>query len=231
MLPMPEKFDLKSEPISVHGSDGRTILSLPALFVPQGSLAAIKGPSGAGKSTFLYTLAGLMSDVRGKLYWGGMEILRLSEGKRANFRAANIGLVFQDFHLFEELGPLENASVSAHFRPAPDRTAIRDRAQHYLIKLGIDPTSRTVASFSGGERQRVAIARALASDAPILLADEPTASLDRVSANHLIEDLVALARESGKTFIAVSHDQTLIDHMDRVFTISDGVLSDDWSAQ
>ncbi len=229
MLPMPEKFDLKSEPLSVHASDGRTILSLPDLFVPQGSLAAIKGPSGAGKSTFLYTLAGLISDVRGKLYWGETEILSLSEGKRADFRATNVGLVFQDFHLFEELGPLENASVSALFRPISERAAIKDRAQHYLIKLGIDPTSRTVSSFSGGERQRVAIARALASDAPILLADEPTASLDREAANRLIEDLVALARESGKTFIAVSHDQNLIDRMDRVFTISDGTLSDDWN--
>ncbi len=103
---------------------------------------------------------------------------------------------------------------------------MRTRATHWLDFLGLDDKrrDRTVASFSGGERQRVAVARALAAKAPVLLADEPTASLDRAAADRLIDDLIALARQDGMTLITVSHDPALLVRMDRVLSIADGAL-------
>lgn len=224
---LPNPFDLTTSALEIHGSNGKRILSLPPLSVSQGELIGIRGPSGAGKSTLLYGLAGLMNGVRGSIRWGDTDIVALTDTARTKFRADHIGMIFQDFHLFEELGALANASIASLFRPRAERKAIETRADDHLNSLGIDSAARTVSSFSGGERQRVAIARALASNSPVLLADEPTASLDRETADRLVDDLITLVRQSGKTFIAVSHDQHLIDRMDRILTITDGKMVDD----
>ncbi|MBC56745.1 MAG: ABC transporter ATP-binding protein [Confluentimicrobium sp.] len=222
-------------PLSVSGLEvrsdrNRLLLSVPALDVPASALIGIRGPSGAGKSTLLYALSGLVDRARGSVRWGETDILALGPERRTAFRAGNIGMIFQDFLLFEELDALSNASITSLFRRRPDRALLRDRAAARLERLGLSLDPRNVASFSGGERQRVAIARAMAAEAPILLADEPTASLDRIAADRLINDLVALARDAGTTLIAVSHDLHLIERMDRVLTIVDGALSEDRSA-
>jgi len=224
---LPNSFDLTTSALDIHGSNGKRILSLPPLSIAQGELIGIRGPSGAGKSTFLYALAGLMNGVTGSIQWGETDIIALTDIARTKFRADHIGMIFQDFHLFEELGGLANASIASLFRPRAERKAIETSAADYMNSLGIDSAARTVSSFSGGERQRIAIARALASNSPILLADEPTASLDRETADRLVDDLITLVRRSDETFIAVSHDQHLIDRMDRVLTITDGTLVDD----
>ena len=138
-----------------------------------------------------------------------------------------IGLIFQDFLLFDELSPAANAGLTALFARRTRRSDIRQRAEERLDHLGVPQDSRTVASFSGGERQRVAISRALATDPAILLADEPTASLDRPAADRLIDDLLTLARTTGKTLIAVSHDSHLLDRLDRVLTVEDGAVTVD----
>lgn len=228
---MDNGFGLSTTPLVVTGTGGRRILSLPALTVPQGSLIGVRGPSGAGKSTLLYALAGLVGGIQGAIHWGATDIIKLTEGRRTQFRADHIGMIFQDFHLFEELGAIDNASIASLFRPRAARKSIVARAQEHLAALEIRNTARSVTSFSGGERQRVAIARALSTNAPILLADEPTASLDRITADRLIDDLTTLARQNGKTLIAVSHDPHLIDRMDRVLTITDGTLTDDRTTQ
>lgn len=204
----------------------RTLLQVPSLTVPAGSLIGVRGPSGAGKSTLLHALSGLLP-ARGSVCWGDDDLVRLSAERRTAFRAAHMGLIFQDFLLFDELSPHANAGLSALFSKRRVRAGIDAHAADHLARLGVPLDSRTVASFSGGERQRVAISRALATDPAILLADEPTASLDRPAADRLIDDLVALARESGKTLIAVSHDPHLLDRLDRVLTIEDGALADD----
>lgn len=211
--------------LSVSSSRGRVILSVPELDLPAGSLVGIEGPSGAGKSTLLYALAGLL-DAKGSILWGDDDFLSLSPEKRTRFRADRIGMIFQDFLLFEELSAGDNAALTSLFRPRRERAALRAKAVGWLENLGLggQTTERSVASFSGGERQRVAIARAMAAEAPVLLADEPTASLDRATADRLIDDLVALARRNGTTLIAVSHDTRLISRMDRVLTINDGAL-------
>lgn len=213
--------------LSVPGGQGRTLLAVPDLHLPAGALVGIQGPSGAGKSTLLYALAGLL-EAQGAILWGDKNILRLSQGKRTRFRADHIGMIFQDFMLFEELDAIENAGLAALFRPRRERAALRAMAAEWLDFLGIgnQQRDRTVTSFSGGERQRVAIARAMAAQAPVLLADEPTASLDRHAADRLIDDLVSVARRDGTTLIAVSHDPALIGRMDRVLTITDGTIVD-----
>lgn len=221
---------LKIEGLVVPGGRGRVLLSVPELSLPAGALVGVEGPSGAGKSTLLYALAGLL-DVAGSIRWGEVDLASLRAEGRARFRADSIGMIFQDYLLFEELGAVDNAALSALFRGRGERDGVRARARDRLDRLGLGGTAgRRVASFSGGERQRVAIARAMAAEAPVLLADEPTASLDRPAADRLVDDLVTLARETGTTLIAVSHDARLIARMDRVLTITDGAVTGDREA-
>ena len=211
--------------LEVRGDDGRAILRIEHLHLEPGIVLAIRGPSGAGKSTLLHVIAGLVRVAEGRIDCGGTDIATLGEDQRAAFRRRTIGMVFQDFLLFEELGALGNAVLAGAYQPK-QRRAIRDRAGAALSRLGIDPqTSRSVATFSGGERQRVAISRALANDPPVILADEPTASLDRTAADALIDDLAMLARENGKTLVIVSHDIAVHERADRVVDIADGRLA------
>ncbi|SDL66669.1 ABC transporter ATP-binding protein [Aliiruegeria lutimaris] len=208
----------------VRSDRGRVLLSVPSLELGPGVSLGIRGPSGAGKSTLLYALAGLSDRAEGSIRWGDTELLALSTARRTQFRAAWIGMIFQDFLLFDELGALANASLPAMFAPRSDRSALKTRAGAQLAHLGITALKRTVDSFSGGERQRVAVARALSNDAGILLADEPTASLNRDAADALIADLVAKVRNNGKTLIAVSHDAHLLDSMDQIISLTDGQI-------
>ncbi|MCB1835592.1 MAG: ATP-binding cassette domain-containing protein, partial [Geminicoccaceae bacterium] len=134
----------------------------------------------------------------------------------------------QDYHLFEELSALGNAGLAASFAPAADREHIRRGAGQWLDRLGLGGMGgRSVASFSGGERQRIAVARALAGEPPIVLADEPTASLDRAAADALAGDLAGLGRSGKRTLIAVTHDAALASLLDRQLTIVDGRIVED----
>lgn len=213
--------------LKVHSPRGRAILTVDALDLPAGALLGVRGPSGAGKSTLLYAIAGLWAGAAGSVHWGDTDLLALGEARRTAFRAGHVGMIFQDFLLFEELSAQGNAGLTGLFRPRRDRAALAQRAIEGLARLGLPETARSVASFSGGERQRVAIARALAHDPAVLLADEPTASLHREAADRLIDDLARLARDGGKTLVAVSHDTALLDRMDRVLTIEDGQVVED----
>lgn len=198
---------------------GRVLLSVPALDLAAGSLTAIRGPSGAGKTTLLHALAGLIA-AQGRLVWGETDLVSLSQPARTRFRGQNIGMIFQDFLLFEELLARDNALVATAFRP--DRAALAALADTLMARLGVAQLAgRRADLLSGGERQRIAVVRALAHDPAILLADEPTASLDRPTADRLIGDLTRLARADGRTVIVVSHDADVWAAMDRVLTIRD----------
>ncbi len=203
---------------------GRRLIDIAAFTAEAGECVGIKGPSGAGKSTFLYALAGLIPEASGRVMWGGRDVLASSPGACARFRRDNVGLVFQDFLLFEELGAEANAGLAAAFAPRTRRTAMRQRAAQRLADLGVPGGRRAARTYSGGERQRIALARALAADPGVILADEPTASLDAAAKAQLIGDLVGAARAGGKTLIAVSHDTALLEAMDRVVTLEDGAL-------
>ncbi|WP_245515049.1 ABC transporter ATP-binding protein [Jiella endophytica] len=216
-------LDLVVRDLVVKAREGRELLSVERLDIPAGSRIGIRGPSGAGKSTLLFAIAGLLRPSSGTVAWGDQRISEMSPGDRARFRRENVGLVFQDFLLFEELSALGNAAIAARYASRSSRRAIIAAAGAGLERLGLKKLGgRRVESFSGGERQRVAMARALANDPGIILADEPTASLDRTSADRLIEDLSALSGGSGRTLIAVSHDAALHARMDRVIDVVDG---------
>lgn len=211
--------------LQVHAGQ-RLLLDIPHLDLPAGGLMGVSGASGAGKTTFLNAIAGLIG-ARGSVRWGDQEVLHMTQGARTHFRRQNMGMIFQDFLLFEELSAIENATIAACFAPRRDRPALRRRAMALMDRLGIAALAHCRADhLSGGERQRVATARALAAGPRILLADEPTAALDRGTADALIDDLVALVRDQGRTVIAVSHDPRVLARMDRVLCLQDGRQAD-----
>ncbi len=220
---MAEAHALRVEGLVIRARDGRSLLDVPRLELPAGGTLAVTGPSGAGKSSLLHALAGLLRPSRGRILWGGTDLAGLPDLARARFRRERVGLVFQDFLLFEELGAAGNAGIAAAFAPAPERGAIRSRAEGWLGRLGLGQrTEPSVRTYSGGERQRVAVARALAHSPAILLADEPTASLDRASADRLIDDLVGVVAAEGRTLIAVTHDARLAQRLGRELRLADG---------
>ncbi|WP_299817713.1 ATP-binding cassette domain-containing protein [uncultured Jannaschia sp.] len=206
----------------MRGDRGRELLSVPRLDLTPGGSLGISGPSGSGKSTFLFAVAGLLKAASGTVAWGDAAITAMGEARRAAFRAERIGIVFQDFLLFDELGAADNAAIAALYAPRGARDGIRARAGDLLSRLGLADEDRPVPGLSGGERQRVAVARAMAGNADILLADEPTANLDRPTATRLVDDLLVRCRERGASLIAVSHDETLLARLDRRIEIRDG---------
>ena len=213
--------------LRIESTSGRCLLSIPKLAVPAGTSLAIRGPSGAGKSTLLFALAGLIPINSGSVRWGDTDLAHLSDKARTAFRDAACGIIFQDHFLFEELSAAQNASLTALFAPRARRRRIAELAQDVMASLGVsNAEKRTVTSFSGGERQRIAVARALAKDPQIVLADEPTASLDRATADRLIVDLFGTLRGAARTLIVVSHDPALIAAADHQLTISDGQVAD-----
>jgi len=209
--------------LRVRVASGRVVLDVSALDIARDEFVVLAGPSGAGKSTLLFTLAGLQVPGTGSIHWGDTDIATLGEAARARFRAERVGMVFQDFLLFDELSALDNAALSAAWG-APDASAtVRRRAAELLGWLGLDTAdARPVSTLSGGERQRVAVARALATDPRIVLADEPTASLDREAADRLIVTLRRIVDERRRTVVVVSHDPALIASADRVVRLVDG---------
>lgn len=219
---MAEGLSLDIENLVVAGDEGRPILALDALSLAPGTTLGVRGPSGAGKTTLILAIAGLLPGLTGRIAWGGTEITALSPGRRRAFRAAHMGMVFQDFLLFDEMGPAANAGVFALFSPKGARRGIEAQAGSLLRRMGVPTDRASTATLSGGERQRVSIARALASEPGILLADEPTASLHREAADLVIGDLVDQAREGGRTLVVASHDARLLDRMDRVLELSGG---------
>ena len=214
--------------LTVLAPGGRRLAEVAALTVAPGSSVAIRGPSGAGKTTLLHALSGLVRPASGRVVWGETDLAGLSDTALTRFRRDRIGLIFQDFLLFEELDALDNAAIATAFLPRAQRSALRQRAGEWLDRLGLGQDgARRVDSFSGGERQRIAVARALANDPPVILADEPTASLDRANADRLAEDLAALSRDTRRTLIVVTHDMTLAAQLDRVLTMAEGRIVED----
>jgi ABC-type lipoprotein export system ATPase subunit len=220
---VPEGLALRVEGLVVQARDGRTLLDLPRLDLPAGGTLAVTGPSGAGKSSLLHVLSGLLAPTRGRVLWGDVDLASLREPGRARFRRERLGLVFQDFLLFEELGASANAAIAAAFAPSRERAGIAAESGAWLDRLGLGTRREpTVQTYSGGERQRVAVARALAHAPAAILADEPTASLDRASADRLIDDLLAAAGAAGRTLVCVTHDPHLAERLDRRLALADG---------
>ncbi len=197
-------------------------LDLPRFAVAPGSSLAVTGPSGAGKSTFINVITGLERPSAGRVLWNGEDIASLSEAARDRWRARNVGLVMQDFHLFPGLGALENVLLPARFRHLRQPRGTKERAAALLAEVGIAAGGRDIATFSRGEMQRTAIARALLARPGVIVADEPTASLDGESAAAVSALLTRLAKEAGATLIIVTHDPALAGRLGRRVTFTGG---------
>lgn len=184
-----------------------------------GKISAVAGPSGSGKTSLLYVVAGLLPPQEGAVTYDGMAVYAIGEGRRDAWRRKTIGFIFQDFHLIPELSVVGNVELPLTF--GRGRGA---RAFDLLKELGVPLARRSVEQLSRGERQRVAIARALCFDPPIILADEPTASLDDIAAREVRAILRNLASD-GRTVVVVTHDRAMLDEADTTVRLERGQLA------
>lgn len=206
-------------------------LALPVLFIEKfdliaGGHLAITGASGSGKSTLVNAITGLEPVKAGKVVWGETVISSLSSFRRDAFRARNIGLVMQDFHLFPGLSALSNVLLPLKLSfgvKADDRA----RALQLLQTVRITRPDQHIETLSRGEMQRVAIARALLSKPGVIVADEPTASLDQKTGADVAELLVRLATEEKATLVVVTHDPQLMQYLQRRIRLEGGRIASD----
>ena len=202
-----EFYDLK------YTYDGkRNILKGISGEMDQGKLYAILGPSGCGKTTLLSLLGGLDSPANGRILFAGKDI---AETGLADHRRNHVSFIFQSYNLIDYLTPVENVALTSRLSPLP-----------VLERLGLtkEEAKRNVLKLSGGQQQRVAIARALASEAPVILADEPTGNLDEDTARDITEILKESAHQMGKCMVVVTHSNELAKQADVVLRLKHGVL-------
>ncbi len=193
---------------------------------------AITGPSGSGKSSLLYLLGLLDLPTEGDVLIGGRSTTSMSEAERAKTRLSQLGFVFQFHFLLPEFSLTENVALPMRALGELSDREIRERAEGLLDSLGLaDHRNKLPDQISGGQRQRVAVARALANEPPVVLADEPTGSLDTKSSAQVFDLLRSLVDERGKTVVAVTHDLGLAARMDRQVRIVDGrIVADEKTA-
>jgi len=186
-----------------------------------GELTVIVGPSGSGKSSLLHALAGIALPQLGQVTFGTTVVNALPEPQRDAWRLRHCGMVFQDFRLIDELDVLGNVLLPAQFQSARLPNGLLSRAQQLLEQFMVPRRLGSVARLSRGEQQRVALARALLLDPSLILADEPTASLDAENGQHIAMALKTLAHD-GKTVVVVSHDDKVVALADRIVTLKAG---------
>ncbi|KQW50458.1 MULTISPECIES: ABC transporter ATP-binding protein [Ensifer] len=193
--------------------------------IAEREFVAVTGPSGSGKSSLLYLLGLLDRPTTGTLMIRGRDTDLMDEQERAATRLENIGFVFQFHFLLPEFTARENVEIPMRKLGRLARAEMRQRASDLLDALGLsDHLDKRPDQLSGGQRQRVAVARALANDPPLILADEPTGSLDSKSSEQVFTILETLVRKQGKTVVAVTHDLDMAARMDRRLNLVDGRL-------
>jgi ABC-type lipoprotein export system ATPase subunit len=197
------------------------VLNIPALDLAQGSYTVLKGPSGSGKTTLLNLIAGITTPTSGQIWLDATDIFALPEARRDRFRAEHIGYVFQTFNLLASLTAMENVLLAMMFTPMLPKRDQHQRAAAMLAKLGLSARlSHRPHQLSRGEQQRVAIARALVHDPPVILADEPCASLDPQTARVVLREFLAVCREERKTVLVVSHEQSVSQGADQILDMT-----------
>jgi putative ABC transport system ATP-binding protein len=190
------------------------------LVVASGEAVAVVGPSGSGKSTLLMVVAGLERATAGRVTVVGSDLGTLDEDGLARLRAANIGIVFQSFHLVPTMTAIENVALPMEFLGQDDAFTI---ARESLAEVGLSHReTHFPGQLSGGEQQRVAIARALATKPTLILADEPTGNLDLATGAQVMDLLFALKDKTGATLLLITHDSTLAKRCDRIVNLADG---------
>ncbi len=222
---MSADFDLKLDHVAYQVKDGvstRTILSIDDLSIQAGEVLGLRGASGSGKSTFLKIISGIVTPQRGRVTWGDLCLNAQSESARDDWRGENCGFLFQDFRLFGGLSALENVLLPLTFR---GKITSRDRARAEKILQGYRVPAQTLAAYlSRGEMQRTALVRVLISSPKVILADEPTASLDFNNATRVMDALIEAAFHLKATLLVVTHDSQMLKRFHRVLTIENGTI-------
>jgi putative ABC transport system ATP-binding protein len=201
------------------------VLSDITFDIRAGDFLGLMGPSGSGKSTLLNLIAGIDKPDGGELLVGGVDITRLAEAELADWRAQNIGFIFQFYNLMPVLTAFENVELPLLLTSIPRRER-RERAEMALTLVGLaDRMEHYPSELSGGQQQRVAIARAVITDPVLLVADEPTGDLDRHSAEDILGMMDRLNTELGKTIVMVTHDRRAADRAHAIMYLEKGELS------
>ena len=210
-----------------YASAGQTINAVDGvtLSVKPGEFVALVGPSGSGKTTLLALLAGLLRPTDGDVLIDGQQMWKLSDAQRTKFRAQKIGFVFQASNLVPYMTAQENVELMLGLNGRLDRTGA-GRVKDLLARLGLETRLKNLPSqMSGGQQQRVAIARALVHEPAVVLADEPTASLDTERAFQVVQTLADLIHEQKRAGIMVTHDLRMCRWVDRIVRMTDGAVA------
>lgn len=206
--------------------DTLRVLSDITLDIDRGEIVSIVGPSGAGKTTLLQIIGTLDRPDGGSVMYDGVDVLSMKDRELARFRNGNIGFVFQFHQLLPEFTMLENVAIPAMIG-GKKRTEAFAEARKLIDYLGLgDRAGHKPAELSGGERQRAAVARALVNSPRVVLADEPSGSLDSHNRHELHRLFFDLRRDMGQTFVIVTHDESLAGECDRVIHMRDGHITD-----
>jgi putative ABC transport system ATP-binding protein len=215
---------LTAQRVSKHFQEGRevvTVLKGIDFSVERGEIVSLEGPSGSGKTTFLSILGCILTPSDGEVVIEGTKV---NEKSLAAVRRKSLGFVFQQFNLFPSLTALENVEYALNVKGLKGREA-HTEAERVITAVGLGDRQHFLPrELSGGQKQRVAIARALAGNAPILLADEPTANLDSTVGTQVLEMFRALAKQENRALVIVTHDPKVRTIADRVVKIQDGEL-------
>ena len=210
----------------MNGSDCVIALQKLSLSVDEGTFLGVMGPSGSGKSTLLSVLGGLTSPSSGTVNIDGIDVYSLSQEKQADFRREYLGFVFQSHNLIPYLNALENVMLPLAVTKLSS-TEKRQRAEAMLERVGLPGRMLHLPQeLSGGEQERVAIARSLVNNPPLLLADEPTGSLDSATSLQVM-NLLAELHQSGQTIIMVTHNTENLDWVERTVYLRDGLIEKD----
>ena len=214
-------IDHISKYYNLDGTNQERALNDVTLEIAPRKITAIYGPSGCGKTSLLSIISGLDSQYQGNLYFKNQNMRDFSERDLTYFRKAHIGFVFQNFNLIPHQSVLENVKMPLYVKNMTDKEMV-EIAERELTRLGIgDFIKKNVKQLSGGQKQRVAIARALVNNPEMIVADEPTGSLDSQSQENVLEIFKELA-EAGKTVIIVTHNPEVADYADVVIKMKDG---------
>jgi putative ABC transport system ATP-binding protein len=215
--------------VKEYGSLAGDVVALKGidLQVNTGEFAVITGKSGAGKTTLVNMITGLDKSTSGEIWVDGTPVHKLGTERAARWRGQTVGVVFQSFELLPTLTVLQNVMLPMDFAHKGSIRQQRERAMHLLEQVGIaEHAHKLPSAVSGGQQQRVAIARAMANDPPILVADEPTGSLDSVTAGTVLEVFEDLV-EQGKTVLLVTHDKDIARRATRTIMLADGEIADE----
>ena len=213
------KKDYRLGDIAINAIRGVDFSIEPASFI------SFVGPSGSGKTTLLNMIGCLDRPTSGRLTILGTDVSRLDALSAAGFRGENIGFVFQDFNLLPVLTAYENIEYPLVMVQNWSKDKRRQRVEELLEAVGMsEQAGKRPDQLSGGQKQRVAVARALVTNPKLVLADEPTANLDRATAHRIIELMKSLRDEFGTTFVFSTHDAKIVDEAEMVYTLEDGFL-------